>query len=350
MAPTVAVIGTGFGARVHVPALRAAGFDVVALVGTDADRTARRAVRVGVPEATTDLVRVLTEVDAVTIATPPATHRQLAVLAARAGRHVWCEKPFALNATEARDMVATAERAGVVALVGHEFRWAEDRAVLGRAIADGLIGTPRLATLVASVPLLADPEARMPAWWFDPAMGGGWLGASGSHVVDQIRVWLGEFAAVAASLGRVGARTMAVEDTFTIKATLRNDCQVVLQQTAGAWGAPTGLTRVAGERGTLSIEDGCVWFADATGTRALPVAEDLRLPEGPARSDDPTHAFTHLELGPETRLAEAFRRSIETGIAEAPVPVPTFADGLAAMQVLDAVRFSAASDGARVSV
>jgi predicted dehydrogenase len=48
MAPRVAVVGTGFGARVHVPALRAAGFEVVALVGTDPDRTARRAARAGV--------------------------------------------------------------------------------------------------------------------------------------------------------------------------------------------------------------------------------------------------------------------------------------------------------------
>ena len=47
-APRVAVVGTGFGSRIHVPALRAAGFDVVVLVGTDAERTARRAERAGV--------------------------------------------------------------------------------------------------------------------------------------------------------------------------------------------------------------------------------------------------------------------------------------------------------------
>ncbi len=293
---------------------------------------------------------MLTEVDAVTIATPPATHRPLAIQALRAGRAVLCEKPFALNATEARDMVAAAERAGVPALVGHEFRWAEDHAVLGRAIADDLIGAPRLATLIAFVPLLAGAEARMPGWWFDPAMGGGWLNASGSHVVDQIRVWLGEFAVVSASLARVGAGAVTVDDTFTVKATLRNECQVVLQQTAGAWGAPAGITRVAGDRGTLWIEDGAVWLADATGTRALPVPGDLRLPTPPPPSDQEAHAFTHLEVGPEIRLAEAFRRSIETGSAGGAVAVPTFADGLTCMQVLDAVRSSAAADGVRVSV
>ena len=58
-APRAVVVGTSFGARVHVPALRAAGFEVVALVGTDRDRTERRAARVGVPLASTDLQAVL---------------------------------------------------------------------------------------------------------------------------------------------------------------------------------------------------------------------------------------------------------------------------------------------------
>ena len=67
-----AVVGTGFGARVHVPALRAAGFDVIALVGRDPERTARRAQRLGIPHAPTSLVDALAlpGVDAVTIAAP----------------------------------------------------------------------------------------------------------------------------------------------------------------------------------------------------------------------------------------------------------------------------------------
>ena len=75
----------------------------------------------------------------------------------------------------------------MTALVGHEFRWAADRATAARAIAGGTIGVPHLASLVQYVPLVADPEARVPEWWFDAARGGGWLGASGSHVVDQVR-------------------------------------------------------------------------------------------------------------------------------------------------------------------
>jgi predicted dehydrogenase len=206
--PGAVVVGTGFGCRVHVPALRAAGFTVHALVGRDATRTRRRADRVGIPRACASLgdALALEDVDAVTIATPPDTHAALAIEACEAGRHVVCEKPFALDSEEAERMLAAAQRAGVTHLVGHEFRWAPDRALVARAIAQGAIGEPRTFSLVQYVPLVADPAAAVPDWWFEGRRGGGWLGASGSHVVDQVRTWLGEFESVSATLPGVSAR------------------------------------------------------------------------------------------------------------------------------------------------
>jgi predicted dehydrogenase len=53
-----------------------------------------------------------------------------------------CEKPFARDAGEARAMLEAAQRAGIVHLVGHEFRWTPERALFARAIAEGLIGRP----------------------------------------------------------------------------------------------------------------------------------------------------------------------------------------------------------------
>ncbi len=240
--PGAVVIGTGFGSRVHVPALRAAGFEVVALIGRDAERTARRAERLGVAEGTTDLDAVLArdDVHAVSIATPPHTHAGLAIAAARAGKHVLCEKPFALDATEAQAMLDAAEAAAVTHLVGHEFRWATDRATAARALAEGRIGRPRFASFVSYVPLVADPAAKVPRWWFDEDAGGGWLGASGSHVVDQIRSWLGEFTEVSARLDLVSDRTDAAEDSFTVRFRLASGVDGVLQQTAAAWGPSRG--------------------------------------------------------------------------------------------------------------
>jgi predicted dehydrogenase len=349
------VVGTGFGCRVHVPALRAAGFDVVALVGRDAERTARRAERAGVPRSATSLDEAvaLPGVEAVTIATPPATHAALAIAAARAGKHVLCEKPFALDAVEAAAMLDASRQAGVGHLVGHEFRWAPERAVVGRAIAAGRIGEPRLVSLVSLVGLVADPETRLPGWWFDAAQGGGWLGASGSHVVDQVRSWLGDFESVSAALSVVSGRDheRVADDTFTIRFRLRSGVEGVAQQTAAGWGPMRGLTAVAGTDGTVWIDGDRAWVADRDGTRLLEVPDDLAPVNGPTpENDDPRHRFTHLELGPYTRLCEAFRAAVGGVPYPDAVAVPTFADGLAEMQVLDAVKASARAGGSLVGV
>lgn len=352
MTPRVAVLGTGFGCRVHVPALRAAGFDVVALCGTDVERTARRAARAGVARVVTSIDELgALGLDAVTIATPPDTHARLAIAAAGAGWHTLCEKPFALDAAEAAAMLDAARAARIEHVVGHEFRLAEDRATITRAITAGLIGEPRLVGLTQAVPLVADPGAPLPAWWFDPGRGGGWLGASGSHVVDCVRVWTGvEFATVSARLPRISDRPDAdADDTFVIRAVLTSGCEVAIAQTAAAWGAVPGTTFVAGPAGTLWTDAGRVLLADRAGTRELPVPPDVMLPASPP-SDDPRHRFTHLELSPYTRLCAAWRARIAGLPPPEPVAIATFDDGLAGMQVLDAIRASAACGGAEMQV
>lgn len=351
-APPAIVVGTGFGCRIHVPALRAAGFEVAALVGSDPERTGRRAERSGVPLAFTDLDEAIsrTKAVAVTIATPPATHAPLTLAALARGCHVICEKPFAENVGEARAMLEAAQRAGVAHLVGNEFRWLPERAVAARAIADGLIGGPRLLSLVQYHPLVASPEAKMPGWWFDAAAGGGWLGAQGSHIVDQVRTWLGEFESVSASLPIVSDRKGVAEDTYALRMRLANGVEGSIQQSAGAWGPSLAVTRVAGTKGTLWVDGSAVWVADAKGARELPTPAELELPPPPATSADPRERFSHYELGPYTRLCETLRAYVDGREPAAVVPAPTFADGLAATQVLDAIRASAKAGGQLVRV
>ncbi|HMK86340.1 MAG TPA: Gfo/Idh/MocA family oxidoreductase [Steroidobacteraceae bacterium] len=350
--PPVLVVGSGFGCRIHVPALRAAGFEVLGLVGTDAARTQRRADARGIPQAFTDLDAAITRTGAtlVTVATPPPTHAALSMLALSRGCHVLCEKPFAQDATEARRMLAAAERASVLHLVGHEFRWKPERALLARAVAEGLIGEPRFATFLQYVSLVASPEARMPRWWFDAQAGGGWLGASGSHIVDQVRSTLGEFVSLSAALPTVAARAGVAEDSYVVRFRLVNGIEGVLQQSGGAWGPFAGMTRVAGTQGTAWIESDTVKIADRNGTRDLPMPSDLVLPAPPPPAgNDPWHEYSVVELGPYTRLFEALRGMME-GKRESAVPVPTFSDGVAEMEVLDAIRKSAASHGELVTL
>jgi predicted dehydrogenase len=246
----VAVVGTGFGSRVHVPALRAAGFDVVALVGQDRERTERRAQRLFLPAACVGLTEALAlGLDAVTVATPPDTHAPIVLEAVAAGVHVLCEKPFAVDLAQAEAMSAAVETAGVVGLVAHEFRFAPDRAHVARVIAEGAIGSPRLATLMQHISLVADRSSPVPSWWYDADRGGGWLLASGSHVVDQVRHWLGE-------VGRVRSASLLhrgddADDSFTAHLTMTSGCEVTLVQSATAWGPPSGVTRVVGDTGTV---------------------------------------------------------------------------------------------------
>jgi predicted dehydrogenase len=342
------VAGTGFGCRTHVPALRAAGFEVVALVGADAERTARRAAKSGIAASYTDLDEAIAKSGAkvVSIASPPHTHAALALTAIARGCHVMCEKPFTLDIIEAKTVLAAAERAGIVHLLGHEFRWGPDRALVAQAIREGRIGTPRFVSLLSYLPLLADPAAPMPDWWFDRERGGGWLGAHGSHIVDQIRDWLGEFKTLSAALPTVSARegsAAAAEDSYVLRFALENGVEGVLQHTAGAWGKPASFARVAGTLGTLAVNGDAVQLADRDGERTLDVPSALQLPavEGGA---------ANVGLAAFTRLFETLRARIEGRPDPSPVAAPTFADGLRGMQVMAAIRASAAQDGARVAV
>src|SRR3546814_12246425 len=100
------------------------------------------------------------------------THAALALTAIARGCHVMCEKPFTLDIGEAKTVLAAAERAGIVHLLGHEFRWGPDRALLAQAIREGRIGTPRFVSVLSYLPLLADPASPMQDWWFAIDSGG----------------------------------------------------------------------------------------------------------------------------------------------------------------------------------
>lgn len=342
------VVGTGFGCRIHVPALRAAGFEVVALVGRNQERLQRKAAENCIAATFTDLGEAIaaTEAKVVTVATTPDTHAALTLQAIALGCHVLCEKPFALNAEEGETLVAAAERAGIVHMVSHEFRWLPERAMFGRAIADGLVGEPRFLVLDQFLPFCADPAARLPKWWFDKEAGGGWLGASGSHLIDQIRCWLGDFESLSARLLTVSAREDVAEDSYSMRFLLKNGVEGSMQQSAGAWGATPSVCRCVGPKGSLWIDSRKVFVADHSGTRELAIAEDLLLPPAPAQSDqNSANRLSHFEIGPFTRLCEALMAAVLGAALPGSVNAPTFRDGLASMKIMDAMRRSSANRG-----
>jgi predicted dehydrogenase len=348
------VVGTGFGVLTHARALREAGVDVLALVGRDEAKAKARADLLGVPNALTDLdaALALPGVDVVTVATPPHAHAPVVLAAAAAGKHVLCEKPFARDLGEARAMLAAAESAGIVHLLGTEFRFATGQASLQRAVASGAIGEPRTALFMLQIPSLVDPSAGMPAWWESDAEGGGWLGAYGSHVVDQVRTTVGEFESLSASLQTLAPRPhMTADDTYTVHFRLTNGCVGLLHSSCAVGGQFVAATKITGTRGSAWLQGEEVWIDDGSGPRQLPVPEDLPIvPPDPPPSEllhttyDMWHS-TGLDLAPYTRLCERLRDGARGVAVRDDPPAGTFADGAACQSVLDAIRRSSAGAG-----
>src|SRR5690348_629909 len=112
----VGVVGTGFGATVHVPAFtQAPDFEVVAITSRRRENAERVAEEHGIGWAGDDYRAMLKEapLDVVSIATPGGLHHEIAVAAAEAGKHVLSEKPFTTSLTQAKAMLAAVEKAGV---------------------------------------------------------------------------------------------------------------------------------------------------------------------------------------------------------------------------------------------
>ncbi|HRW48167.1 MAG TPA: Gfo/Idh/MocA family oxidoreductase [Caldilinea sp.] len=142
------------------------------------------------------------EVDAIYVATPHNFHREHTLLALRHGKHVLCEKPFAINAAEAQEMVDAARAAGLFLMEAMWSRFLPIIVEARRLIADGAIGTVQMVQADFGFRASFNPASRL----FDPALGGGALLDVGVYPVSLATMLLGEpdrIAAVAA-LGATG--------------------------------------------------------------------------------------------------------------------------------------------------
>ena len=355
----VVVVGTGWGCLTHVPALRASGFRVEALVGTDPARTAARARACGIEGATTNLAEALTapRVEAVVIATPPESHAELVLSALAAGKHVLCEKPFASRLADAITMHNAAESSGLVHAVGHEMRWYPHHATMAAAIARGDIGQPTFATYVKLSGLLSDPGATVPEWFGSPDRFGGWLNADIQHLVDHIRVSLGEVTAVTASETTATPHPWPVADSFIVQFELACGALAMLQSSIGTFGPPVSVTRVSGTTGTLwTTPTNEVVLATAASEETLPLpnlpdsSPGHEPPNELGVSTWPAHDTTYAEIlrgasghlaRPTRHLAIVFRERILGRPAPTNGPaMATFVDGLRNTAVHDAIRRS----------
>ena len=354
------VVGTGFGLFTHVRALRDAGFDVRAIVGRNKERTAERASPLGIPLASDNLEQVLANDPAirlVTVATPPHAHYTPVMQAIAAGRHVMCEKPFARDLAQAREMLEAANKAGIVHALGAEFRFDSAQALLRRVVQDGLIGDPLMFSRIYQQPGTGEEEP-LADWWTDAGQGGGFLGAFGTHMIDQVRSTVGEIVAVNAILRKLTTTrpTMTSDDYYNLQFRTASGCMGAIEAAMNFPGPFVMATKVAGSKGAAWIQSGSafgdpeeVWVKDAEGSRQVPMPDELinPAPEPFAVKEliqtemDRWHT-QGFDVAPYAKLFRQMKAKIEGRTPPLPDPAGDFRDAAAGQAVLDAARLSAA--------
>lgn len=320
----VGLVGAGYGCRVLLPAFRGtAGCSVVGLAGSTAGRAAVAASDAGLTafESWTALV-TCPDIDAVVIAVPPVAQPGIIEAAARAGKHVFCEKPVAATLDDAERAAAEVKRCRVVSAVDFLFPESEPWQRARRILADGTIGTPRRFSYAWRTETRA-VRAGAPSWKLDEQQGGGALANFGSHALYAIEWLLGPVSGVgpfdrgsALRHGRVACGT--------------------LELVSGVRGALSIETDRAGENSHVITIDGDL----ATLELANRTADLVDGFEVTVSSQRATRPDVRSWTGEDGRIAAA--RSIASrfvrAIADGGVVTPNLQDGLRVQELLEAAR------------
>jgi predicted dehydrogenase len=373
----VAIIGFGWMGEVHARAYARVGqhYDdapfrpVLTLVAEASPERADTAVtRFGFAAQTADWHDVLSApgISAVSVTSPNFLHREMGVAVARAGKHLWIEKPVGLSASDARAVAAAVRDAGVQCTVGFNYRAVPAVALAQALISAGEIGTVTNARVRLFSDYAAHPQGAL-SWRFERALGGnGALGDLASHGVDLIRFVIGEIDSVVAdtaifikerpvpsgpvghfSVGGTG-RPGAVENEDYLSALIRT--------TDGA--------RVVLESSRVSVADQNNYGFEIHGTRGQISWDFRRMNElQVATGGDYLNQFARtVHAGPDDGNYAAFQPGTSNGMSfddlkviealgflrsiQQGTPIgPTIEDAVSASVALDAMTESARSGG-----
>jgi predicted dehydrogenase len=370
----VAVVGTGMIAGVHARAARAAGAEVLGVLGRNQARSEQVAAQLDLPRGYASLDEVIADApDVVHICTPNDQHHPQALAVIRAGINVVCEKPLAIDAAQAAELVDAARQAGVVATVPFVYRYHPIvREIRGR-ISDGDLGRVLAVHGHYLQDWMLDEDAS--SWRVDAGSGG--LSRAfadiGSHWCDLVEFVTGDpFASVSAATDVVyPTRPAASGPSFSGSpdpdpvADASQRAEVTTEDTAVAT-FRTGTGRIgnvvisqvsAGRKNRLWFEvDGTrgsaafdqeqpesAWFGNERGAQivvrdpALGVPDQRRLALVPAG-----HPQGYLDAF-AAFVADTYA-AVRSGSDPAgwPEGLPTFADGARSARIIDAVIGSAA--------
>ncbi len=297
------IIGTGMIAGMHAEALSwIPGAELVAVYDCDPGKARNFAEKYHC-RSTADLQELLrSEVEAVTIATPSGLHGEVAIPAARAGKHILCEKPLEVTPEKVDAIVSACAEAGVLLSAVFQSRFSSAVQIIQQALEAGRFGA--LTLVSASIRWYRAPEYYQNAGWRGTWSldGGGALMNQGIHTVDLLTCFGGPVRRVT---GRCANRLHAgieVEDTAVGVVEFANGALGTVEaSTACAPGLPRRV-EVSGTRGSAVLEDDRIvrWQFD----RESPEDEAIRVRHG---------AGENLQGGSQNPLAissEGHRRQL----------------------------------------
>lgn len=327
----VAVVGTGFGQKIHIP-----GFkhhhrtEVVAVYNRDLNKAKQIADEHQIHYAYSDLDKILSldEVDAVSISTPPFLHYEMAKQVLEAKKHLLLEKPMAMNALQVKELYHLAQQQGVVAIADFEFRYVPAWMSLAEHLKDDYVGKKRLIKIDWLVTSRANPKREW-NWYSRQDAGGGALGSVASHAFDYIH-WL--FGSVSRLCGYLNCaiperpdrndggklKPVDADDTCLIMLELTDGTPVQLSISSVTYAGRGHWVEIYGEKGTLvlgssNLKDyvhGFELFAAEAGKslEKVTVSQKYDFPQ----------VFTDGRLAPFIRVVDRLVAAIDSGRSHTP--------------------------------
>lgn len=337
----VGLIGSGSVAcRIHLPGLRLCpGVEITGVSSVDADAREKTGVAAIYPAYQQLLEQP--EIDAVVIATPNHLHREMALAAFAAGKHVLCEKPLALDAAEAAEMLDAAQKSGRVHMTAFTYRYTPAVRYLKHLVDQGEIGVIR----VVRASYLMALSKHLLGWRSSKEFAGsGVLADIGSHLIHLVQ-WLA---------GDIASLTARSRDFRNDAASDVEDWIAFLTEfTSGACGT-LEISRLCPGRGADITENMQIELYGSNGAAVFSLQDPwgLRVAIGEA-GRDPARLLERIDVPePHLKLAgsprdpregekrwtyrydQAFQfvDSVRRGVAEP----PSFEEGLRCQKVLDA--------------
>lgn len=254
MVVKVGVVGSGFAAKqLHLPVLRMIGnVEVISIFGIPYEDALYLAKQYNIPKATDDWRAVINDkdVDTVLVATPTYTHKDIAIAAIKAGKHVMLEKPIALTIRDGEEIVKAYEAGGVKLMVAHCLRFWPEYVRVKELVTSGSIGEPRVAR--------AYRLSTHPGRWFRfQELSGGVAVDMSIHDLDYLRWLLGDVKRVYAIGGRYSGDSVTSIDHFMANLEFESGAVAYVE---GSWAMPKGFPfttyfEITGTKGLLTVDN-----------------------------------------------------------------------------------------------